>query len=240
MRLDDDATDDVVCLLTTLEEIDDSVVVGARIRVYTASTDGALTERTTPPGFPIEPAGFLLRDARWVGLPADGDHPATIVGVDGIGRAVAVELACDDAGCDFEEPVSISGDGPGAAPLALRTADLDSDGDLDVIGAFRNRIRIWFNDGGFTEPVDRAVPDGLGVADAAAIDLELDGVAELTSPEPWLAIGADVVDASAGITLVVDDLDRDGLPDLVMVSGLEPSAPRDLVAIVQREARITR
>lgn len=188
LPLDGDGTADIIALTTEhffAADRADSVV-----RVYAAAPDGALHERTPATGVPLDTTAFVLQGARWVAIPALGAAPSYIVGVDTDGRAALIAVTCNAGVCTVAPPVNLTGARRGGDATGLHATDLDGDGDLDLVAAFRpdpddpvdpgppSHVRVWTNgggDAGFTGPVELAAPAGTVLADVVAIDLALDG-----------------------------------------------------------------
>jgi hypothetical protein len=188
LPLDGNATDDVICLIT---EGRANLEQRGVARVFTASTDGALTEATPPAGVTIETANFFLRGARWVTVPARGSAPAFVIGVDFLGRVAGIPITCGSDDCTAGALLDLTGADRGGDPVDLKAIDLDADGDLDLVGAFRpfegdpssastSQVRVWLNDNGFAAAALKVeAPAGNAFAAVTAIDLDLDGTREL-------------------------------------------------------------
>lgn len=187
VSLDGDGYDDLVTLFIELDA--DGGVAGFTVRVYGGGPGGALHERTAPGGLPVDAGIFMLGDAQWTALSSPGATEATLVGVDAASRTVALTVGCDGSGCTLRD-AEVMLDGGEVGPLgALRSADVDGDGDLDVLAAYREGIdgdlrpasaRVWLNDGGRVGASRVvAVPAGVSLVDVAAADLDLDGASTL-------------------------------------------------------------
>lgn len=187
LPLDGDGTADIIALTTEhffAADRADSVV-----RVYAAAPDGALHERTPRSGVPLDTTSFILQGARWVAIPALGEAPSYIVGTDAAGRTALIAVTCISGACTVAPPVDLTGERRGGVATGLHATDLDADGDLDLIAAFRpdpdapgdpgppSHVRVWTNGGaaGFTGPVELPAPAGTVIADVVALDLVLDG-----------------------------------------------------------------
>ena len=259
LPLDGDATADVICLISEFHNDGRSESVA---RVFTSSADGALTERSAATGVTLETSSFLLRGARWVTVPATKAEPAYVIGVDSVGRVAAIPIVCTGAMCGAGALQDLTGAVRGGESTDLDAVDLEGDGDLDLVAAFKpldgptppSHVRVWMNDGGFSASTQIAAPADAAVASIAAVDLDLDGRRELYAlvrgPAPGLyaaspsdagygpltamAMTDDGVELGGGLTLVGDDLTGDGLADLVGVFGPE-GTPQTLKVLVQRE-----
>lgn len=258
--LDGDDTDDVISLLTTFGQ--DSA--RASMRIYTSDGAGTLTERTPVGGVPLDSQAFDLRGALWAAIPAQGATPATVVGVDVLGRAVAVTASCGGGTCTLPSPMSLLTGAEVGEPTALHTADLDGDGDLDVVATFRavgpepGGALVWHRDGAsFGAAQVLSPPSGAAFADVAAVDLDLDGSRELmllvrgegdaagvflstrtaagTYGAPTRDPRFDGESAGQGITIHGGDLTGDGLADVAIVSGTDRTAPRAIAVFTHRE-----
>lgn len=198
--------------------------------------------------------------AHWIGADVLGSSVDEAVGLRGDGGLVIVRLdgACSGLACIT--PVAPPGEL--ADPTGFRAVDADDDGDLDLLTVMRNRglsggrgseLVIWWNDGGFAPTrVARVAGDG-GIVDAAFLDLTRDGVHELVVLEhggagdglryAQFTAGAygalsPLVAVTDGVALQAADVNGDGLDDLVVVTGVERSAPRELSVYAQSETRI--
>jgi hypothetical protein len=158
--------------------------------VFTSSTDGALTEVTPPTGVTLETTNFFLRGARWVTVPAQGTTPAYVIGVDFLGRVAAIPITCGGGDCTAGALQDLTGADRGGDPVDLKAIDIDADGDLDLIAAFRpfegdasspkSHVRVWLNNNGYTaSAIQTQAPMGNVLAAITAIDLDLDGKREL-------------------------------------------------------------
>ncbi|HUQ03528.1 MAG TPA: VCBS repeat-containing protein [Kofleriaceae bacterium] len=268
MPLDGDAIDDVVVLLTSIDtsSAGSEVAVRSSLRVYTSDAAGTLTERTMQGGVPVDSEMFALSRALWTAIPPRSGVPATIVGIDLVGRAVAVPITCAGAMCSLTQPTGLLTGAEMGEPTSLHTADLDDDGDLDVIATFRavddqpGGALIWHRDGGsFGSAQILDAPADTTYVDAAAADLDLDGKSELlllargdgegagvlmSTRDDGGTYGAPARDArfdaertGQGITIHAGDVTGDGLPDVTIVAGTDRTAPRAIAVFTQRESR---
>ncbi len=203
-----------------------------------------------------------LDGARWLGADVTGNERDEAIGLRGDGGLVLVRLdgTCTGPACLtlVAPPMPVVVD-----PVAFRAADLDGDGDLDLIAMMRNRsdtgmtartaaVVVWWNETGFA-PARTQVISG-DVLDALSIDLDRDGPRELILLErragdvvlaaARLSGGAygpaeAIASATDGVALDAADLDGDALEDLVVVTGVERNVPRELAIYTQSETRIS-
>lgn len=261
MPLDGDDIDDVVCLMTSIG----TQTVTSALRVYTSDAAGTLTERTMPGGVPIDSENFILSRALWTAIPAKGGVPATIVGIDLVGHAVAVPISCSGSSCTLPEPQPLLTGAEVGEPTSLHTADLDGDGDLDLYATFRavddqpGATLIWHREGAsFGSAQNLAPPADVTYVDAAAVDLNLDGKHELlllargegegagvllseradtgTYNAPVRDARFDAERTGQGITIHGGDVTGDGLADVAIVAGTDRTAPRAIAVFTQRES----
>ncbi len=128
-------------------------------------------------------------------------------------------------------------------PTAVFTADLDGDGDADVLSASQDNARIaWFENNGsglFSAAQDVAAPGGSEDAARSVFAVDLDGDGDLdvlaaiggdpTSRVTWYENTGGTFSAGVDITTAVDgprsvyaaDLDGDGDPDVLSASGFD-------------------
>ncbi|KAB2899258.1 MAG: hypothetical protein F9K40_10465 [Kofleriaceae bacterium] len=198
--------------------------------------------------------------AHWIGADVIGSPIDEAVGLRGDGGLVIVRL---DGGCTG--PACITPVAPPeelADPTGFRAVDADDDGDLDLLAVMRNRglstargsqLVVWWNDDGFSPTRIAQVSGDGAIVDAAFLDLTRDGVHELVVLEHggagdglrYAQLTAGTYSALAPLAAVTDgvalqsaDVNGDGLDDLVVVTGVERSAPRELSVYTQSETRI--
>ncbi len=264
VSLDGDPYDDVICFTTTIDN--DGAAGASSVRVYTSDAAGTLAERTPGAGVPIATGNFVLRGALWVAIPGQGGGPATVVGIDGLGRALISSVSCAGATCSMSPPMPLLTGAEVGEPTSLHAADLDGDGDQDLVATFRpadgerGAALVWHAaSGGFGAAQIIAPPTGLVFTDVTAVDLDLDGrrallflvrgetggdagvlIAERGSdgvyPTPVPATGFDAERAGQGVTIHGGDLTGDGLADIAIVSGSDRNAPRAIAVFTQRAA----
>lgn len=137
----------------------------------------------------IEPAGATLLDVRGgelvaEDLPGAGGDAAIAFDADGdcdddlaIGRSGGVAIFRRDRR-GFAEAATLAGPG-----VALAAADVDYDGDVDLVGAGGTQVVLWRNDGTGGFSTDAGAVDTRGqIADATALaagDLDGDGHTDL-------------------------------------------------------------
>ncbi len=185
VSVDGDPYDDVVCLMSGFSATGGDVA--SVIRVYTSDAAGTLTERTPAAGVPVPSDEFILGGALWTAIPGQGGRPATIVGADIEGRTVSATISCSGTTCTLSPHAMLLTGLEVGEPTSLHTADLDGDGDLDLVATFRDAsgdessVLIWHRDaaGGFGAAQVLDAPARLNLTDVAAVDLDLDGRASL-------------------------------------------------------------
>lgn len=231
-------------------------------RFYAGQEDGQADEVAT---IDLSLVPLELAGTHWLGADVMGSEVHEAVGLRTNGALVMVRLdsGCTGAACII--PVAAP-PAPVSDPVAFHAVDIDDDGDRDLVAMMRNRdassgtgtrdasIVVWWNDGGF-DPSRTQVIAGT-YADAALVDLDRDGTRELVLLERADRDGAAALVAShldagvfrdfaplAGVTdgvaLHAADLNGDALDDLVVVTGVERNAPRELAIYTQSENRIS-
>ncbi len=203
---------------------------------------------------------------RWLGADVIGTATEEAVGLRQDGGLVLVRLdgGCSGLACItlIDPPAGTVTD-----PVAFQAVDGDGDGDLDLLAVMRNRsvgapgardasVVVWWNDGGFAAARTQVISGDL--ADAALVDLDRDGRRELIVLSRARAGSGDeasglsmarltgasfgplaaLAPAADGVALYAADLNGDALTDLVVVAGVERTAPRELAIYLQSEARI--
>lgn len=133
-----------------------------------------------------------------------------------------------------QSPLSPTGD----APTAVATADLDRDGDLDIVAAFANDNRIaWFENSGGANPsftMHTISTAATGASDVLVADIDRDGFVDVVSASAgdgkiaWYQNnGADlptftehlVTTSAAGVSqIAIGDLDHDYDADILAVT----------------------
>jgi hypothetical protein len=209
-------------------------------------------------------ADFAFADALWTSGDVDGD---------GAGEVAAVER--NERGPAGDVSVVVFPPDPAATPLlqedvggfagahAIRLADLDGDGDLDLLVGFdtlddpAGSLRVAWGAGGELAPLE-AVPGTDGCIDAVPITLDGDATPELVAlcqsdtplpgvkrfelrrfdavePETLVAASEPIVEASGGRStrLLAGDLDGDGLHDLVVSTKGDETA--DVRVLIQSD-----
>lgn len=237
---------------------------GEDLIVLTKRSDGYGIMPFSPDGFTMElltetPIAFdaplSLEGALWVTLASTG--PTRVAaGADQQGRVVAVSFACTTT-CTPTPNVRSIGVADLGPVSSLRAADLDGDGDLDLVGVFGGRgrptstVALWRNDGDLpTTPTARLTLDG-AFFDAAVTDLDRDGHVDLlvagragvlrseaddwTWPAPEPLVPRD--EEAPMVFIDAPDLDRDGLPDLIIGTGTDRRHPTELGLLYQVEQR---
>ncbi len=254
----DDAYADLAVLTSTRYSA--STVTGAdsqpvtieHARFFAGASDGQAIEAGA---LELDPAGPSLDGAVWRGADVIGGDADEAIAVLDDGSLLVLELEdCAALLCATQ----VDGSGAGLAdPVNLVVQDLDGDGDGDAIAVMRSSrvgeraggVLVWWNDGGFSS--QRFQPFNGPVADAAALDLDRDGVAELAvlfHDERGVELAthtaggftglAPFIDVVDGVALKAVDVNGDALVDLVVVSGVERESPRDLAVYLQSEARL--
>jgi hypothetical protein len=230
-------------------------------RVYTGESDGQVTEVNS---LDLSLVPLELAGTHWIGADVTGTDLDEAVGLRTDGSLVMVRLdnGCTGAACVM--PV-VTPPSPVMDPVGLLAEDIDGDGDLDLLAMMRNRdaqradaqdasVVVWWNDNGFAASRSQILNGKY--ADAAVVDLDRDGTRELIVLER-AASGADsgklsashledgafrtfatLAPATDGVALQAADLNGDALDDLVVVTGVERNAPRELAIYTQTENRI--
>lgn len=229
-------------------------------RFYEGQSDGQVDESGA---IELTTVITAIDGAHWVGADVAGSTVEEAVGLRADGGLLIVRV---DGGCSGASCITPSAPPPSsvADPVAFHAVDIDGDDDLDLVAMMRNRdaggtggrdaaIVIWWNNGGF-EPVNTQIISG-NYADVALVDVDRDGTRELIALEraanddggrlvaSHLDAGAfrdfeTVASATDGVALHAADLNGDALDDLVVVTGVERNAPRELAIYVQSESRI--
>lgn len=236
-------------------------------RLYLGQSDGQAVEKTTVE-LDLMDSGLVLSGMHWIGADVLAGGAEEAVGIDGAGRLAILRAddTCTGAAC-VTGVMAPAGELSDPVGLHAADADGDGDLDLFALlrnrgpgAAGREALFIWWNDGGFTpervQRIDGSVATIL--ADAAIVDLERDGTPELVllrraragaaAAEPGLyaarlaggAFGEPSFLAAAvdGVAVHAADVDGDALADLVVMTGVEREAPRELSVYLQSEARI--
>jgi hypothetical protein len=265
-----DAYADLVVLTTTsyggstMGDVEGTAPLQVRhARRYVGLSDGQADETTA---LELIAGNGNLAGARWLGADvlAAGNDEAIAVRQDGGLVVVRLDGGCSGAACltGVAAPAASLSD-----PVTVQAADVDADGDLDLMAVMRNRapgststrdasVVIWWNQDGFAP--ERAQVIGGDLADAVLVDLDRDGRRELVllararAGSPAEASGLSVARltgggfgeatalaaAADGVTLASADVNGDRLEDLIVVAGVERSTPRELTVYLQDEARI--
>ena len=123
----------------------------------------------------------------------------------------------------------------GGSVAVVRTADVDGDGNLDVLGAGNGRVFVWFGNGrgGLATPTEVTLEDDLVTFGGLELaDLDRDGRGDLIYTDvnrdrlvvlPGLGDGRfregiSFPTGSRPISLVVADFDEDGVPDVAVAN----------------------
>jgi hypothetical protein len=153
---------------------------GLADRVYTNSGTGTFTAGTTYGTTTSEPSGVEVGD-----LNGDG-FPDVLV----VNRTVADKIYLGSATGAFTEVNAPSLSGvDGALGGQVRLADIDGDGDLDIVGITSGKLAIYRNDGSGTFSGGGTTFDSIGFAVG---DLDGDGDLDI----------ANIANASAGVTIL--------------------------------------
>jgi hypothetical protein len=237
---------------------DTTPLKAAHARFFEGQSDGQVDESGA---IDLTALASGVDGAHWIGADVRGSSLDEAVGLRRDGGLVIVQLdgACTGAACItiLAPPAEL------ADPTGFRAVDADDDGDLDLLAIMRNRgltggrgsqVYLWWNDGGFAPARTQAVSGDGSVVDAGFVDLDRDGVHELVVLEqggsgPGLRYAplesglyqalVPLADAADGVALQTADVNGDGLGDLVVVSGVERTAPRELSIYTQSENRIS-
>lgn len=259
----DDAYADLVVLTETVygpaaSGGDNTPLTVPHARFYEGQSDGQVDEAGT---IDLTTVSAGSKGAHWIGANVIGSDIDEAVGLTAAGGLVIVQLDGSCSGPACITPVAPPSDL--SDPTGFRAVDADDDGDLDLLAVMRNRVAsggrgsqlvIWWNDGGFAPTRTVEVAGAGGIVDAAFLDLTRDGVHELVVLENGgpgnglrfaeLTAGAyselaPLGSATDGVALQAADVNGDGLTDLVVVTGVERTAPRELSVYTQSETRIS-
>lgn len=257
-----DAYADLVVLTETVygpaSSGDSTPLTVPNARIYTGASDGQVDEVSS---LDLSLTPIALAGARWIGADVVGSPTDEAIGLRADGGLVMIGLDdCTGAACiqPVAGPPSVSD------PVAFHAVDIENDGDLDLVAVMRNRssgagardpsVVVWWNDNGFAASRTQVVSGNF--ADAALVDLERDGTRELIVLERAAgddggrlaaahltsgAFGAFTALAPTfdGVALQAGDVNGDGLDDLVVVTGVDRNAPRELTVYTQSESRIS-
>ena len=134
----------------------------------------------------------------------DGDTDYDLV----IGGAVGDAIYLNDGHGFFTATLPFPLDAPGTPAAALALADLDRDGDVDIVSAAHGqRPVIHWNDGNLVITATQTITHPLDIATmiisaaGALLDIETDALVRPVD-EAW--------------AILVDDVNNDGLPDIIV------------------------
>jgi hypothetical protein len=156
----------------------------------------------------------------------DGDPRIEILAFSGAGGWRRYDVAPDRS----SQATSVGTTAAGVA--ARRPADLDGDGQAELISAEDNGLRIFWNDGSFSQPVLFCVSSSsiYGAAGASAADFDGDGITDIVASTGTSEIAILGGSGSRGFKeplllpadtpgdVIAPDLNADGKPDVVVVS----------------------
>ena len=172
----------------------DLFAVGHKTTAFLFSGDGA--GGFADAGQAPWPGDFAVNDALWASGDLDGDGVGEIAAAERNTREIGpskIILFTPDLGALGAQILAEPGQFAGAH--ALQLADIDGDGDLDLLVAFdtladeEGSLQIGWNDGSGIGELER-LPDGDGCIDAVPISLDGDGQPELVALCRFGEIGA--------------------------------------------------
>ncbi|MGE3879435.1 MAG: FG-GAP repeat domain-containing protein [Planctomycetota bacterium] len=203
---------------------------GAPPSIYVRAASGAFVDEGALrlPALAIDAIEFAVAD-----LDADGAAEIVLVAAD-----AQDELLRNDGTGHFRLASATTWPRETTTSRAVATADLEGDGDLDLVFSDYGGLRLWVNDGvgAFTDRSQRVPAVRFGMLVAAFGDLDGDGDADLAGnaygPPPIFLQDArgDFVDIAVPrlpaflaetARIVAGDFDRDGDPDLAFTARAE-------------------
>lgn len=181
----------------------------------------------------------LLEDDTFAVLDVDEDGMLDVISAHGREMSVLYQRPSGfqltpgaDVGLEWPDGFTTAEDGI-FNPLGLQLVDIDRDGDLDVIAADDEEIRVFERESSaFTDTGPRGLPAPTATSAVIPFDADLDGDLDIAiaSGELWIAINdgsgqlsPQRLDASWGLgapgsAVLAVDVDLDGPEDLVWVS----------------------
>lgn len=201
----------------------DLVIAGVGVAVY-LNDNGAFTQSFTA-AYPSLASGLAVAD-----FDADGNLDLVAIAESALSFAVHYRSNGDGT---FTQNFIVGG---GSWPKSLDAVDIDHDGDQDLIAAnsTSDDLTIWLNDGIGTLAFDRLIPIGRDARSLATADIDMDGFDDIaiaqegddavlvlrgSDTDGFQSPGTPYPSANSGpMAVILQDLNRDGAPDLIVAN----------------------